>query len=76
MNGFGNFLEHAKCYNLTAFGRLKSSQGGYRVSHGRTLRKTGMTRVGLRTSYGTENIVTSLVANDKKVLKILTFKTY
>ena len=76
INGFGNFLEHTKFYNLIAFGRLKSIEGGYRVSHACTLRKTGRTRVGDHTSSGTGNIVKSLVANDKKVFKVLIFRTY
>ena len=72
-NGFGNFLEHSEFYTLTAFGRIKSSEGGYDVSHACTLRKTGRTRVGVHTSYGTGNRVKSLVANDEKVFKNLTF---
>jgi hypothetical protein len=62
-----------KFYTLTAFGRFKSSEGRYRVSHARTLRKPGRTRVGVNTSNGTGNIVTSLAANDKGVFKIVTF---
>jgi hypothetical protein len=58
---------------LTAFGRFKSSEGGYDVSHACTLRKTGRRRVGVHTSYGTGNRVKSLVAIDEKVFKILNF---
>jgi hypothetical protein len=73
INGLGNFLKQTKFYTLTAFGRFKSSEGRYRVSHARTLRKTGRTGVGVHTSNGTGKIVMSLVANDKKVFKIVTF---
>ena len=76
INGFGDSLGHSKFYTLTDFGRLKSSEGAYRVSQAYTLRKTGRTRVGVHTSSGTGNIVKSLVANDKKVFKTLTFRTY
>jgi hypothetical protein len=69
-------MEHTEFYTLTAFGRLKSREGGYHVSQACTLRKTGRTRVGVHTSYGTGNIVKSLVANDKKVFKMLTSRTY
>jgi hypothetical protein len=69
-------MQYTKFYTLTAFGRLKSSEGGYRVSQACTLRKTGKTRVGVHTSYGTGNIVKSLEANDQKVFKTLAFRTY
>jgi hypothetical protein len=73
MNGFGNFLEHTEFYTFTAFERLKSSEGAYHVSQACTLRKTSRTRLGVHTSYDTGNIGKSLVANDKKVFRILTF---
>ena len=63
-------------FTLTAFGHLKLSEGGYYVSQACTLRKTSMTSIGVHTSYCTGNTVKSLVANDKKVFKILTFWTY
>jgi hypothetical protein len=53
INGLGNFLEQTKFYTLTAFGRFKSSEDRHCISHARTLRKTGRTRVGLNTSNGT-----------------------
>jgi hypothetical protein len=61
---------------LTAFGRLKSSEDGYHVTPACTIRKIGRTCEEVNTSYGTRNIVKSLVANDEKVFKILTFRNY
>jgi len=64
------------CQNLilwTVFGCLKSCVGGYHLSHTRTLIKIFWTCVVVRTSYGTGDNVTSLVTNDEKALRILTF---
>ena len=47
-NGLGNFLEQLKFYTLTAFGHLKSCEGGYHVSHTCTLRENSRGSYRLR----------------------------
>jgi hypothetical protein len=59
---------------LTIFGPLKSSVGGFHVFRSYTFRTTNRgADTGVHTIYGTGHSIHSLVANDERVLKILIF---
>jgi len=71
INGLGKFLEQSKFYTLTAFGRLKSCGSECRVSYTCALSETSGTSIWVHTSYGMENSLKALIANDENLFKIL-----
>jgi hypothetical protein len=66
INGSLKFRRHSKFRGLTVFGTFKSFGGGYRVSHGRTLKMSSNTASSLVTLTEMASVTT---ANRKKSTK-------
>jgi hypothetical protein len=69
INGISKFLEHSKFGGLTASGTFKSLVGGYRVSHGNTLKFSSKQNVSL----GKLTEIASVVRTNRK-FRIQNFK--